>query len=209
MTMKRFLFGALVSCMMSVALGAPVAYAGDPQTPAMLVDGLVHDAVARLSVKGLPRTERDHVVRDLIARYSNEEQLAQHVLGRSWASASEEERSRFENRFGDYMVALCSSMLKEVPADVKLVVKSEEPHGDQVVVHSALVETGGDTTDVDWSVATTGDGHLFLSDVAADGVSLVRTMSSDFQAVLFANGGRIAALLAVMSQKITLAATTN
>ena len=207
--MKRFLFGALVGGMMSFGLGAPVAQAGDPQTPSMLVDGLVHDAVARLSVKGLPRTEREHVVRDLIARYSDQDQLAQHVLGRSWASASDEERSRFENRFGDYMVALCSGMLKDVPGDVKLVVKGEEPNGDQVVVHSAFVETGGDATKVDWSVATAGDGHLFLSDVEADGVSLVRTMSSDFRAVLFANGGRIEALVAVMSRKIDLAAATT
>jgi len=207
--MKRFFFGLVVSWLVSLALGVPAAQAGDPETPSMLVDGLVHDAVTRLSVKGLPRTEREHVVRDLIARYSNQEQLAQHVLGRSWASASDEERSQFANRFGDYVVALCSGMLKDVPADVKLVVKGEEPHGDQVIVHSAFVETGGDKTNVDWSVATTGDGHLFLSDVEADGVSLVRTMSSDFRAVLFANGGHIAALLAEMSQKISVAAAAT
>jgi len=207
--MKQFLFGALVSWMVSCALGVPVAQAGDPQTPSLLVDGLVHDAVARLSVKGLPRTEREHVVRDLIGRYSNREELAAHVLGRSWGSASDEERARFEDRFGDYVVALCSGMLKDVPADVRLVVKGEEPKGDQVIVHSAFVDTGGAATPVDWSVATASDGRLFLSDVVADNVSLVRTMSSDFQAVLFANGGRIAALLAAMAQKITLAAVSD
>lgn len=204
-TMKRFFFGLVVSWTVSLVLGAPAAQAGDTQTPSMLVDGLVHDAVARLSVKGLPRTEREHVIRDLLARYSSQEQLAEHVLGRSWTSASDEERSRFESRFGDYMVALCSGMLKDVPPDVKLVVKGEEPKGDRVIVHSAFVEADGDTTRVDWSVATAGDGHLFLSDVETEGVSFVRTMGSDFRAVLFANGGRIAALLAAMSQKITLA----
>jgi len=204
--MKRFFFGLVVSWAVSLALGAPAAQAGDPETPSMLVDGLVHDAVARLSVKGLPRTEREHVVRDLITRYSSQEHLAQHVLGRSWGSASEEERSQFENRFGDYMVALCSGMLKDVPADVKLVVKGEEPHGDNVIVHSAFVETGGDKTNVDWLVATASDGHLFLSDVEADGISLIRTMSSDFRSVLLASGGRISALLAEMDHKITVSA---
>ena len=205
--MRRFLLGVLVSWAVSLALGVPAAQADDLQTPSMLVDRLVHDAVARLSVKGLPRTERDHVVRDLIVRYTNQERLAEHVLGQSWASASQEERSRFESSFGDYMVALCSGMLKDVPAEVKLVLKSEERHGDQVIVHSAFV--GSDTTEVDWSVATAGDGHLFLSDVEADGVSLIRTMSSDFRAVLFANGGRIAALVAAMNQKASLAAAKD
>ncbi|MBV8538871.1 MAG: ABC transporter substrate-binding protein [Alphaproteobacteria bacterium] len=204
--MKRLLVGLLISGTVSFMLGVPAAHAGDSQTPSKLVDGLVHDAVAHLSVKGLARTEREHVVRDLIARYSSQEILAQHVLGRSWGSASEDERSQFSNRFGDYMVALCSGMLKDVPPDVKLVVNGEEPHGDQVIVHSAFVETDGDKTNVDWSVATAGDGHLFLNDVEAEGVSLVRTMSSDFRAVLFANGGHIAALLAEMNHKISVAA---
>jgi ABC-type transporter MlaC component len=204
--MKRFLFGLVVSWTVSFVLGTPAAQAGDLQTPSKLVDGLVHDAVARLSVKGLPRTEREHVVRDLITRYSSQENLAQHVLGRSWGSASEDERSQFENRFGDYMVALCSGMLKDVPADVKLVVQGEEPHGDETIVHSAFVDPGGNATPVDWSVATAGDGHLFLSDVAAEGVSLVRTMGSDFRSVLMANGGRISALLAEMDHKITVSA---
>jgi len=199
----------LVSWAVSLGLGTTAAQAGDPQTPSMLVDGLVHDAVARLSVKGLHRADREQTVRELIAHYSSQERLAEQVLGRSWASASDEDRSKFENRFGDYMVALCSGMLKDVPSDIKFVVKGEEPHGDQVIVHSAFVETDGDATPVDWSVATAGDGRLYLGDVAADGVSLVRTMSSDFRAVLFANGGRIAALLAAMTQKITLAAVSD
>ena len=207
--MTRFLFGLLVCWTVSFALGMTAAQAGEPETPSMLVDGLVHDAVARLSVKGLSRTDREQAVHGLITRYSDEETLASHVLGRSWATASPEERSRFEDRFGAYMVALCATMLKDVPADIKFVVKGEEAQGDQVVVHSAFVETGGDVTPVDWSVAHAGDGHLFLTDVAAEGVSMIRTMSSDFRAVLFANGGRIAALVAAMNQKISLAAASE
>jgi ABC-type transporter MlaC component len=207
--MKRFLFGLLVSWAVSFALGVTAAQAGDPQTPSMLIDGLVHDAVARLSVKGLSRTDREKAVHSLITQYSDEETLASHVLGRSWATASPEERSRFEDRFGAYMVAMCAGMLKDVPADIKFVMKGEGAQGDQVVVHTVFVDSGGEATLVDWTVAHANDGRLILTDVASDGVSFVRTMSSDFRAVLFANGGRIAALVAAMNQKILLAAATD
>ena len=156
------------------------------------------------------RTDREQVVHSLIIRYSDEQMLASHVLGRSWGAATSEERSGFEERFGAYMVALCATMLKDVPPDIKFVVKGEEMQGEQVVVHSVFVDTGGESTPVDWSVGHAGgDGHLFLTDVASDGVSMVKTMSSDFRAVLFANGGHIAALVAAMNQKISHAAASD
>jgi ABC-type transporter MlaC component len=208
--MRVLVFGLVASWAVACALGAtPVRADSDQPTPSLLVDGLTHDAVAGLSVKGLTRGDRERVVRDLLTRYTNEEKMAEDVLGRSWQAASPEERSTFEHRFRDYMVTLCAGMIKEVPTDIKVVIKSEETHGNQVIVHSTFVESDGDTTPVDWSVATAGDGHLILTDVSADGVSLIRTMSSDFRAVLFANGGRIAALVAAMTQKITLAAVSD
>jgi ABC-type transporter MlaC component len=208
--MKRFFFGLVVSWAVGLALGAPAAQAGGPETPSMLVDGLVHDAVTRLSVKGLSRTDREQVVHTLIVQYSDEQTLASQVLGRSWGSATPDERSRFEERFGAYMVALCATMLKDVPPDIKFVVQGEEAQGEKVVVHSVFVDTGGDSTPVDWSVGHAGgDGHLFLTDVASDGVSMVKTMSSDFRAVLFANGGHLSALVAAMNQKISHAAASD
>ena len=207
--MKRFLAGLFVSWAVILALGTISARAADPQTPSTLVSGLVHDAVARLSVKGLSRADREQVVHGLITQYTQEKELAAHVLGRSWDSASSEERSQFEGRFDAYMVAVCAGMLKDVPADINFVVKGEQTRGNAVVVHTTFADSNGQTTLIDWTVAHGSDGNLYLIDAASDGVSFVQTMSSDFRAVLFANGGHIAALVAAMNKKIQLTAAAN
>lgn len=208
--MKRFLAGLVISCAVTLALGTTAAQAVDPQTPSTLVSGLVHDAVARLSAKGLSRTDRERVVHGLIARYTQEKELAEHVLGRSWDSASSEERSQFSDRFDAYMVTMCAGMLKDVPANINFAVKGEQAQDNDVVVHTAFVDmSDSSTTLVDWTIAHGSDGRLYLIDVASNGVSFVRTMSSDFRAVLFANGGHIAALVAAMNKKIQLTAATD
>src|SRR6185437_13681506 len=132
------------------------------------------EAVTRLSAKDLSRANREQIIHGLLTQYTEEAQLAEHVLGRSWAAASPEDRSKFEDRFGAYMVAMCAGMLKDVPGDVKFVVKGEQPQGDRVVVHTAFVDSGGESTVVDWTVAHTGDGHLYLTDAATDGVSFIQ-----------------------------------
>lgn len=181
-----------------------------PQAASALVDSLTRDAVTHLSVKGLSHTERVQAVRDLITRYSNEEHLAAQILGSSWATTPPEEKAHFEKRLTDYLVAICSGMLKGISADTKVIVKGEETMGDRIVVHTVIrVGNEPDPTPVDWSVAATADGHLFLADAAAEGVSMVRTMTSDFRAVLYANGGKLSALVDAMNKKITLADTTD
>lgn len=202
--------GAVAAVMLVVAAGGASAQTLNGDAASALVVNLTHDAVARLGTKGLSRAERSQIVRDLLARYSNEKKLAEQVLGRSWTSASAEEKTQFEDRLTEYLVAICAGMLKDLSPDTKVIVRSEETAADRIVVHT-LVKSGDDpqATPVDWSVALTDDGHLFLADAAAEGVSLVRTMSSDFHSVLFANGGRISALVAAMNRKIGLVASTD
>lgn len=193
-----------------MACGVASAQTVRADSASALVTGLTHDAVAQLSAKGLSRTERTQVMRELLARYSNEQKLAEQVLGRSWASSSPEEKSQFEDRLTEYLVAICAGMLKDLAPDTQVIVQGEDTVADRIVVHT-VVKSGDspDATPVDWSVATSDDGRLFLADAAAEGVSLVRTMSSDFRSVLFANGGRIAALVAAMRQKISVVSSTE
>ena len=208
--MRRLWLGLFVGWLAVFAFSPVAAQAADPETtPSALVSGLVHDAVERLSVKGLSRTSREQVVQTLITQYTKVEALSEHVLGRSWDSASSQERSQFEDRFDAYMVAMCAGMLKDVPADTKFVVKGEQEQGADVVVHTVFEDGSGEPTRVDWTVAHASDGHLYLADVASDGVSFLHTMGSDFRAVLFANGGHIAGLLAAMNKKILLTAATD
>lgn len=202
---RRRLFGLLTGWMISLALGTTTAQALDRQAASAFVDQLTREAVMSLSTPDLSRQERAQAVRDLVTRYSNMEQMAEELLGRTWTSASPEERTRFQERLADYVVALCTGMVKDVPAEREFVVAGTDLRGDRILVHSLLSTDDEAPTAVDWSVGATADGQLFLADVSAQGVSLVRMMRSDFRAVLFANAGRLDALLVTMKKKIEVA----
>lgn len=207
--MRRMLMGLAVSWAVTFALGTTAAQAVDRDAASALIGEVTHEAVASLTAKGLSGEERAQAVRDLITRYSSAEKLSEEILGRAWATASAEERARFESSFVEYVVALCAGMLRDMSPETKILVSGAEARGDLVLVHSVVTAGDADRTPVDWSVASTTDGRLVLADVSTEGVSLIRTMRSDFRAVLFANAGRIEALLAAMHHKMKLAANTH
>ena len=196
---RRMLLGLLLGWTAPWSFGMTAAHALDAPAASALVMQASGDAVAALTARDLTTEQRADAVRALITRYSNEEELAAETLGRAWLSASTDEKSRFEARFVDYIVAVCTGMMKETPPAMRVVVKDTEPHGKLFVVHSVVL-VGNDPTPVDWSVGASADGRPFLADVSAEGVGLIRTMSSDFRAVLFANAGRIDALMAAMDK---------
>ncbi len=202
--MKRMLLRLVVGLGFACTLGMADARAVDQTEASNLIVQVTQDAVTTLSAKRLSREERAQAMRELIARYSNPQKLSEDILGRAWSSASPDERARFETSFVEYVVALCTGM-GEMSPETKIVVRGAEPQGDQVLVHSVVLSTTGERTPVDWSVASR-DGQLILADVSTEGVSLIRTMRSDFRAVLFANAGRIEALIAAMNHKATVAA---
>ncbi len=211
--MKRRLF-FLVGLAVFIATfgsGTGSARAGDAETASRFVGRATAEALTRLTEKGLSGAERMRTIRALVTRYISPETLSEAILGRAWSSASAEDKARFEGIFVDYVVALCDGMLKDIPADTKIVVKGVDPLGEGLLVVHSDVRGGGDgeATPVEWTVATAADGNLVLADVSAEGVSLVRTMRSDFRAVLFANGGHLDALMSVMTKKIQVVANAS
>jgi phospholipid transport system substrate-binding protein len=203
--MKRILMPLLVGLAFACGVGAADAEALNQADASSLIAHLTEEAVTTLSAKGLSREQRAQSLRELFARYSSAQKLSEDILGKAWTTASVEERTRFEKSFVEYLVALCTGMVGEMSPETRIFVKGSEAQGDQVLVHSLVVTADGDRTPVDWSVAAR-DGRLILADVSTEGVSLIRTMRSDFRAVLFANAGRIDALIAAMNHKATVAA---
>jgi ABC-type transporter MlaC component len=202
--MKRMLIRCVLGLALACGVGAADAQALDQSEAFQLISRVTQEAVATLSAKDLTREQRAQSLRDLIAQYSSAQKLSEDILGRAWFTATAEERTRFENSFVEYVVALCTGM-GEVSPETQILVKGSERQGERLLVHSLIVTATGDRTPVDWFVSAR-DGRLILADVSTEGVSLIRTMRDDFRAVLFANAGRIDALIATMHHKATVVA---
>ena len=110
---------------------------------------------------------------------------------------------RIERLVLDYLIGSWSDHLNGVPTNQHIQILGTEALVDQtrMLVLSELV-TPEDRVPVDWTVAHTPSGRWVVVDVAVEGVSVVRTMKSDFTAIIRANGGQLEPLMAALRQKI-------
>ena len=207
--MKRRVSFAGVGAVAAVLMLLPCAPARalDPTTASKLVDTATRDAFGALAGKTLSRVERIRVLTHLLDRYANLRRTSETLLGRSWMLASAADQERFQSTLFEYFVATWTDHLADVPSEETVVVMGAEPNGDQIIVHSLCTTPGEVGMPVDWSVREAADGQPFVADVSMEGVSLVRMMKADFTSVLFANAGRIDALIAAMRSKIEVAAS--
>ena len=200
--MTRRLLGAVLAGLALSLLVESPARALEPDAAAAFVDQAIHDVYTTMAGKKLSREQRVAVLNSVIQRYANIEKTSETLIGPSWGYAAASDQTAFEQTLVAYMLALWSEPLGDISPEQKVSITSAVAHGDKVLVESAATAPQEDPTYLEWTVATTPDGHPFIADVSVEGVSLVRVMKSDFSSVLFANSGRLDGLIAGMQRKI-------
>lgn len=164
----------------------------------------IDEAVSDLSVPSRSPEQRVETVRRLMSRYTSGDMLSEKLIGRAWSAASDEQRARFRHSLMEYLATMCAGFATDVSPATRVIVTGAELHGDRVLVHSVIIPAPDEQIPVDWAVAEQGE-RLVVADASAEGVSLIRTMQSDFRAVLFANSGNLDSLIAAIGSKIKVA----
>jgi ABC-type transporter MlaC component len=198
---RRLLVSVLAGLSLSMAISAS-ARAVQPDEAAALVDSAIQDVYSAMAGKNLSRDQRVAVLDSMIRRYVNIEKTSETLIGPTWNSAPSSDQAAFQQTLVAYMLALWSEPLGDITPGQKISITSSVAHGDKVLVESAATAPHEDPTYLEWTVASTADGHPFIADVAVEGVSLIRVMRSDFTSVLFANAGHLDGLIAGMQRKI-------
>lgn len=195
---------ALLFFVASAASSAAAAASDVPPAAATeFVSTAFAAAIADFGGKTFSRRDRGDLFRREILRLSDPRPVSAAVLGRYWERLPDAKRAEFERLLVDYVVAVWSESLSDISTTTRMEHRGSEDVGDRVVVHTVVAEPDDPApSPVDWTVASGPDGKLVLVDVAADGVSVVRTMRADFAAVLRANDGNIDALFDAMRRKI-------
>ncbi len=198
---RRLLVSVLAGLFFSSAMGTS-ARAVQPDEAAAFVDSAIQDVYTAMAGKKLSHDERVAVLDSMIHRYTNIEKTSETLIGPTWNMSSPSDRAAFQQTLVAYMLALWSDPMGDITPGQKVSITSSVAHGDKVLVESAATAPHEDPTYLEWTVASTADGHPFIADVSVEGVSLVRVMKSDFSSVLFANAGRLDGLIAGMQRKI-------
>ena len=132
------------------------------------------------------------------------EEATRLAVGRGWAQATPEQRKKLVTEFRNMLVRTYSNAITAYEGQTMKVIPVRMKPGDtDVTVHNQFIRPGGKPVLLDYSMRKTDSGWK-IYDIVVEGVSLVLTYRSEFDAVVKQEG--IDGLIKRLAQKNTPAA---
>jgi phospholipid transport system substrate-binding protein len=197
--MKRF-FLSLVAPFFFVA-AAPA----QELAPEQLVQKITGDVLAALkSDKQLAAGDRQKAVKlaeEKVLPYVDFEYATRLAVGRSWRQASPEQRQKLVNEFRNMLVRTYSNSISAYEGQTLKVLPSRgkgDDSADESTVRTQFVRAGGQPLPIDFQMHKAGSAWK-VYDIVVEGVSLVLTYRSEFDAIVKQQG--IDGLIKALAQK--------
>ncbi len=158
-----------------------------PEKAAAFVDSLSGEALAVLRASDVDLAEREAKVRDILAKSFDFKLIGRFVLGKSWRSATPEQREEYQELFERFVLLTYSRRLGGYSGETFKVVKAAPMGKQDAVVITEISRPSGPPLKAGWRVRGKNGKHLIL-DVIVEGVSMITTQRSEFQATVRAKG---------------------
>lgn len=206
---SAFLFAVLVGGYAPAALAEPAAdvpaasSAQTDKTPqGKFIQSLGDKAVSILANKKISAQERNDQFRNMLRESFDLNTIARFVIGRSWLTATEPQRTEYMSLFESLVVKTYSDRFALYTGE-GFKVRSTTPEGEKdFVVSSDITHPDGTPpTSVVWRVRQKGD-KMGIIDVVVEGVSMSVTQRQEYSSVIQRNGGDIEGLLALMRERV-------
>lgn len=149
-----------------------------------------------LLAQDIPDEEKQAQFAALLEAGVNTDYVSRFVLGRSWRTASADQRREFTTLFKSFLLSSLTKRLSGQYKNRSFVVKSTLAQGKRdVLVRSEIQRQSGPATSIEWRVREF-DGNWQIIDIKAEGLSLAITQREEYGAVVQRKGmdGLIAAL---------------
>lgn len=147
-------------------------------------------AVAVLNAPGASEAQRVDGMSKLLFEVADLPVIARLVLGRNWNAASEAQRTAYQDAFRTYALDSLAARFSKLDGGVKFNLLDRciaVDARDSLLATDVVMPSRPDPTRIEWRVRET-DGQYRLIDVTIEGVSLVVTNRSDFDAVVHRQG---------------------
>jgi phospholipid transport system substrate-binding protein len=176
--------------------------------PEELVKKITDDVLAAVkSDKELAAGNKQKAVKlaeEKILPYVDFEEATRLAVGRGWAQASPEQKKSLVQEFRNMLVRTYSNAIGAYEGQTMKVLPSRvKPGDDDATVRNQFIRPGGKPVLIDYSMRKTPQGWK-IYDIVVEGVSLVLTYRSEFDAVVKQEG--IDGLIKRLTQKNTPAA---
>jgi phospholipid transport system substrate-binding protein len=176
--------------------------------PDQLVQKITDDVMAAIkSDKQLAAGDRQKALKlaeEKILPYVDFEQATRLAVGRSWSQASPEQKKRLVSEFKNMLVRTYSNAVDAYQGQTLKVLPSRgKPDPEDTVVRTQFQRAGGQPLPIEFHMRQ-ADNTWKVYDIVVEGVSLVMTYRSEFDAVVKQEG--IDGLIKRLSAKNTPAA---
>ena len=199
-----------MSKILAFLAGSALAFTVQAQeiAPDQLVQKITDEVLAAIkSDKQLAAGDKQKALKlaeEKVLPYIDFEQATRLAVGRAWSQASPEQKKRLVSEFRNMLVRTYSNAIEGYQGQTLKVLPSRgEPKSDEATVRTQFVRAGGQPLPIDFQMRKTEKGWKVF-DIAVEGVSLVLTYRSEFDAVVKQEG--IDGLIKRLAQKNTPAA---
>jgi len=110
------------------------------------------------------------------------------ALGRAWREANPEQKKKLVSEFRSMLVRTYSNAIEAYQGQTMKVLPSRNKPGDtEATVRNQYIRPGGKPVQIDYQMHKTGEGWK-IYDITVEGISLVLTYRSEFDAVVKQHG---------------------
>jgi phospholipid transport system substrate-binding protein len=168
------------------------AWAQQDLAPDQLVQKITDDVLAAIkSDKQLAAGDRQKAMKlaeEKVLPYIDFEQATRLAVGRAWREATPEQRKRLVSEFRNMLVRTYSNAIETYQGQtLKVLPARGKQDPEETVVKTQFVRAGGQPLPIDFSMRKTDQGWKVF-DITVEGVSLVLTYRSEFDAVVKQEG---------------------
>jgi phospholipid transport system substrate-binding protein len=185
--MKLLIAG--LAWLMALALPARAQQDLGPEELVRIVTQDVIDAIR--SDKQLAAGDKQKALRlaeEKVLPHIDFEEAARLAVGRAWAQATPEQRKKLVEEFRRMLVRTYSNAISAYEGQTMQVLPVRmKPGATEVTVHNRYIRAGGKPLPVDYQMHKTADGWK-IYDITVEGVSLVLTYRSEFDAIVKQEG---------------------
>ncbi len=202
--MTRRLFGLFISLLfLGVFLSSSPAAGQEGATPEQLVQKITNEVLAAVkSDQQLAAGDREKALKlaeEKVLPHIDFEYATRIAVGRAWRKASPEQRKQLVDAFRSMLVRIYSNSISSYEGQTLQVLPSrgaQDP--EDATVRTQFIGAGGKPLPIDFQARKTEQGWK-IYDIVVEGISLVLTYKSEFDAVVRDQG--IEGLIKRMNEK--------
>ena len=196
--MKRF----FLSLILGASFLAPAA--AQELSPEQLVQKITNDVLAAVKsdqqLAAGDKQKATKLAEEKVLPYIDFEYATRLAVGRAWRQASPEQKQRLVSEFRNMLVRTYSNSVQAYEGQTLKVLPSrgKSDSADEATVRTQFVRAGGQPLPIDFAMHKAGNAWK-VYDITVEGVSLVLTYRSEFDAIVKQQG--IDGLIQALAQK--------